>query len=297
MSQLEDMRMFTVTAEMGSFTAAAERLGVTKQFISRRIMALEKRLGSRLLIRTTRKLSVTDTGRSYCERALKILEAVEETEQLVADCNASPRGSLRISAPVSFGTLHLGPAIAHFMTQYPEVKVELDLNDRFVDIVGEGYDMAVRIGQLDDSSLVARHIALTQLLVCASPDYLARRGVPQRPEDLTEHDCLLYGHGPYVEWHFAKQGKLLSLKVTGRLRVNNGELACDAAIAGVGIVFLPSFMVGNALRDNRLQTVLDTFLPPPLGINVVYPQHRQTSQTVRAFADFLRNTFGKADFS
>ncbi|MCE1240972.1 MAG: LysR family transcriptional regulator [Azonexaceae bacterium] len=297
MNQLEDMRMFAVTADTGSFTAAAERLGVTKQFISRRIMALEKRLGARLLVRTTRKLSVTDTGRSYHERAVKILEAVDEAEQLVADRNAAPRGSLRISAPMSFGTLHLGPAIAQFMRLYPEVRIELDLSDRFVDIVGEGYDLALRIGELDDSSLVARQIALTQLLVCASPDYLARRGTPQTPEDLQDHDCLLYGHSPHVEWRFKRQGKPFNLTVNGRLRANNGELACAAAIAGVGVVCLPSFIVGRALRDNRLHTVLDTFLPPPLAISAVYPQHRQTSQTVRAFTDFLRNTFGKADFS
>lgn len=296
MNQLEDMRMFAITAETGSFTAAAERLGLSKQFISRRLMALEKRLGARLLIRTTRKLSVTDTGRGYYERALKIIEAVEESEQLVADRNAAPRGSLRISAPMSFGTLHLGPAIAHFMVQYPEVKVELDLNDRLVDIVGEGYDMALRIGQLSDSSLVARPIALTQLLVCASPDYLARRGTPQTPEELVAHDCLLYGHGPHVEWCFVKQGRPLNLTVSGRLRANNGELAGDAAVAGLGIALLPSFIVGKALRERRLQTLLDTFLPPPLGIHAVYPRHRQSSQTVRVFTDFLRNTFGKADF-
>lgn len=296
MSQLEDMQIFTTTVDAGSFTAAADRLGLSKQFISRRIMALEERLGARLLIRTTRKLSITDTGRSYYERALKIIEEVDEAEQLVANQNATPRGSLRISAPMSFGTLHLGPAIARFMAQYPEVRIEMDLSDRFVDIVGEGYDMAVRIGQLNDSSLVARQIAPTQLVLCASPAYLKQRGVPKTPAELKAHDCLLYGHNRHVEWMLSDKGKPLLQPVTGRLRANNGELSRDAAIAGLGIALLPTFIVGEALREKKLKTVLDAYLPPPLGIYTVYPQHRQSSQTVKAFSEFLRHTFGKTSF-
>jgi DNA-binding transcriptional LysR family regulator len=175
MSQLEDMQIFVSTVDAQSFTAAADRLGLSKQLISRRIMALEERLGARLLVRTTRRLSITDTGRGFYERAVKILQDVDEAEQLVANQNAAPRGTLRLSAPMSFGTLHLGPAIARFMATWPEVTMELDLSDRFVDVVGEGYDMAVRIGQLDDSSLIARAIAPTQLVACASPAGRRRR--------------------------------------------------------------------------------------------------------------------------
>lgn len=296
MSQLEDMQIFVSTVDAQSFTAAADRLGLSKQFISRRIMALEERLGARLLIRTTRKLSITDTGRAYYERALKIIDEVNDAEQLVSSENSSPRGTLRISAPMSFGTLHLGPAIVRFMALCPEVRIELDLSDRFVDIVGEGYDMAVRIGQLADSSLVARQIAPTQVVACASPAYLKQRGTPATPADLKDHDCLPYGHGRNVEWVFSDKGKPLHVPVKGRLRANNGELGCTAAVAGLGIVLLPTFIVGAALRSKQLVTILDAYAPPPLTIYAVYPQHRQASLAVKAFTDFLRNTFGKASF-
>lgn len=296
MSQLEDMQIFVSTVDAQSFTAAADKLGLSKQFVSRRVMALEERLDARLLMRTTRKLSVTDTGRAYYERALKIIDEVNEAEQLVSSANASPRGTLRISAPVSFGTLHLGPAIARFMAQCPDIAIELDLSDRFVDIVGEGYDMAIRIGHLADSSLLARHIAPAQLVACASPAYLKAHGKPGTPLDLKAHECLLYGHGRNVEWHFVEKGRALRIPVKGRLRANNGELACAAAIEGLGIALLPTLIVGEALRAGKLLTILDAYAPPPLNIYAVYPQHRQSSLAIKAFADFLRSTFGKTNF-
>ncbi|MDE2600108.1 MAG: LysR family transcriptional regulator [Rhodocyclaceae bacterium] len=298
MSQLEDMQIFVSAVDAQSFTAAADRLGLSKQFISRRIMALEERLGARLLVRTTRKLSVTDTGHLYYERALKIIEEVGETEQLIGSRNASPRGTLRISAPVSFGTLHLGAAVARFMAQCPEIHIEMDLNDRLVDIVGEGYDMAIRIGQLADSSLIARQIAPVQMVACASPAYFKQRGKPQTPLDLKQHDCLLYGHSANVEWTFSQPdgGKLLHVPVRGRLRANNGEVGCAAALAGLGIALLPTFIAGAALRSKSLVTILDRYAPPPLTIYAVYPQHRQASLAIKAFSDFLRTTFGKANF-
>ncbi len=296
MNQLEDMQIFVGTVDAQSFTAAADKLGLSKQFISRRIMALEERLGVRLLNRTTRKLSITDAGLAYYERAHKIIDEVQEAEQMVSNRNATPRGTLRLSAPMSFGTLHLGPAIARFMEQYPEVRIELDLSDRFVDIVGEGYDMAIRIGHLGDSSLIARQIAPAQIVSCASPAYLKQRGTPQTPAELKDHDLLLYGHNRNVEWTFCEQGKPLQVPVKGRLRANNGELACAAAIAGLGIVLLPTFIVGNALREKKLVTLLDAWAPLPLTIYAVYPQHRQSSLVVKTLADFLRNAFGKTNF-
>lgn len=296
MNQLEDMQIFVGTVDAQSFTAAADKLGLSKQFISRRIMALEERLGVRLLNRTTRKLSITDAGLAYYERAHKIIDEVQEAEQLVSNRNATPRGTLRLSAPMSFGTLHLGPAVARFMEQYPEVRIELDLSDRFVDIVGEGYDMAIRIGHLGDSSLIARQIAPAQIVACASPAYLKQRGTPQTPAELKDHDLLLYGHNRNVEWAFYEQGKPLHVPVKGRLRANNGELACAAAIAGLGIVLLPTFIVGNALREKKLVTLLDAWAPLPLTIYAVYPQHRQSSLVVKTLADFLRNAFGKTNF-
>lgn len=297
MNQIEDMQIFVTTVDTQSFTAAADRLGLSKQFVSRRVMALEERLGARLLVRTTRRLSITDTGRAYYERAVKILQDVDEAEQLVANQNAEPRGTLRLTAPMTFGTMHLGPAIARFMANCPEVTIELDLSDRFVDVVGEGYDMAVRIGQLGDSTLVARAIAPTQLLLCASPAYLAQHGTPAAPAELKQHQCLLYGHSRNVDWPLTERGRPITLPVSGRLRANNGELARDAAVAGLGIALLPTFIIGEALRSGALVTVLDAYAPPPLTIYAVYPQHRQQSRTVKVFTDFLRTTFGKTSFS
>lgn len=297
MNQIEDMQIFVTTVDTQSFTAAADRLGLSKQFVSRRVMALEERLGARLLVRTTRRLSITDTGRAYYERAVKILQDVDEAERLVANQNAEPRGTLRLTAPMSFGTMHLGPAIARFMANCPEVTIELDLSDRFVDVVGEGYDMAVRIGQLGDSTLVARAIAPTQLLLCASPAYLAQHGTPAAPAELKQHQCLLYGHSRSVNWPLTERGRAITLPVSGRLRANNGELARDAAVAGLGIALLPTFIIGEALRSGALVTVLDAYAPPPLTIYAVYPQHRQQSRTVKVFTDFLRTTFGKTSFS
>lgn len=296
MNQLEDMQMFVAAVEAQSFTAAADRLGLSKQFVSRRLMALEARLGARLLMRTTRKLSITDAGRAYYERALKIIEEVTDAEATVSRQNAAPRGTLRISAPMSFGTMHLSPAMARFIERHPEVKVDLDLNDRFVDLVGEGYDMAIRIGVLADSSLVARQIAPMQMVVCASPAYLKRHGKPATPAALKDHECVLYGHNRSVEWTLTDKGKPVRIAVAGRLRANNGELLRDAAIAGVGLTYLPTFIVGAALSRKQLVTVLDKYMPASSAIYAVYPQHRQSSLAVKAFVDFLRSTFGKTSF-
>ncbi|MDB5971009.1 MAG: LysR family transcriptional regulator [Hydrocarboniphaga sp.] len=292
MDQLDDLRIYVATVNAQSFTAAAGRLGLSKQFVSRRVGTLEARLGVRLLLRTTRKLSVTDLGRDYYERARLILEQVDDADRAVSSQNLQPRGKLRISAPMSFGTLHLSPLLPLFLQRNPEVSVELDLSDRLVDVVGEGYDVAVRIALLADSSLIARTVTPVQPYVCASPDYLRQRGTPLTPADIRGHDCLLYGHSPSVEWVFVDgSGKRIAIPVQGQLRANNGELGRDAAIAGLGLTLLPDFIVGNALKDGRLVSVLDAWMPPPGAVYVVYPAHRQTSSAVRAFADFLVETF------
>lgn len=291
MSQLEDIRIFVATIEAGSFTAAADKLGLSKQFISKRMMALEARLGVRLLIRTTRQLRPTELGLAYYERMLALSQQIDDAEQAISQQNAAPRGILRITAPMSFGTLHLGPLLPRFMQAHPQVSIEMDLSDRTVDLIGEGYDMAVRIGQLADSSLIARSIAPMKLLVCASPDYLARRGTPSAPSELRQHDCLLYGHGKHVEWPFINHGKRQSISVGGRLRANNGELVRDAAIAGLGLAHLPTFIVAQALDSGALVSVLDDYCPPASAVYAVYPQHRQSSLAVHAFVDFLHASF------
>ena len=197
-----------------------------------------------------------------------------------------PRGSLRLSAPLSFAMAHLGCLLPLFLQHHPQVSVEVDLSDRPVDLIGEGYDLVLRIGTLEDSTLIARRIASIPRVYCASPDYLALRGTPQKPEDLADHDCLPYGHGRQVQWRF--KGKLQALNVSGRMRVNNGDLLRDTAIAGLGVTYLPTFIVGDALKDGRLVTVLDEFAPEALTLSAVYPQHRQSSRPVQALVEFLR---------
>lgn len=288
MNQVEDMQLFVATVDAASFTAASVKLGLSKQFVSRRVMALEARLGVRLLNRSTRRLSVTEVGREYYERVAKILEDVADAECAVSSQSASPRGTLRITAPMSFGTLHLGALLPRFLLQCPQVGVELDLNDRTVDLLAEGYDMAIRIGALPDSSLIARPLAPAPMVTCCSPAYLQGRGAPATPAELKDHDCLLYGHSKSVEWVFDQDGKPWPVAVTGRLRVNNGEVARDAALAGLGIAWLPTFIVGPALRRGGLVTILDRYVRPPAAVYAVYPQHRQSFLAIRAFVDFLR---------
>jgi len=288
MNPFEEMRIFCQVLDSGSFTAAADKLGLSKQFISRRLMQLEERLGVRLLNRSTRRLDVTPLGQSYYESALRLLGEVEEVEQGIAGQNSEPRGTLRLSAPLSFALAHLGCLLPLFLQRYPQVSVEVDLSDRPVDLLSEGYDLVLRIGVLEDSTLIARRIASIQRVYCASPGYLASRGVPQHPEQLIGHDCLPYGHGRQVQWRFQVKGKVLSINVGGRMRVNNGELLKDAAIADLGITYLPTFIVGQALEEGRLVRVLEDFEPEPLTLSAVYPQHRQGSRPVQALIEFLR---------
>jgi DNA-binding transcriptional LysR family regulator len=295
MNPIEDMQIFVATADAGSITAASERLGMSKQFVSRRIMALEERLGVRLMNRTTRRLSVTELGREYYERAVRIIEDVADAEHSVSGRGATPRGTLRISAPVSFATMHLSALIPVFLARHPDVSIEMDLNDRRCDLVAEGYDMALRIGVLSDSTLVARRIAPVRVVVCGSPGYLRRRGTPRQPDELRNHDCLPYGHGRAVDWEFERDGERVTIPVGGRLRVNNGELARDAAIADLGLAMLPTFIVGEALRDGRLVTLLDEFLPPPIALHVVYPKHRQSFAAIRAMCDFLQQQLARGE--
>ena len=290
MNQLEDMQIFVTTVDAGSFTSASEKLGLSKQFVSRRVMALEARLGVRLLNRTTRRLHVTDAGREYHARAVRILDAVCDAEQAVSSQGGTPTGTLRVTAPMSFGTLHLGMVLPAFLLRCPAIRFELDLNDRTVDLIREGYDMGIRIGRLQDSTLVARPLAPAQVVACCSPSYLQGRGAPATPAELSAHDCLLYGHNPGVEWTFIEDGKSTPRPVSGRLLANNGEIVRDAAIAGLGIAWLPTFIVGEALRDGRLVTVLDRFAAPPVAVHAVYPQHRQVSLAIRAFVEFLGET-------
>jgi DNA-binding transcriptional LysR family regulator len=291
--QLEDMRIFVATVDARNFTAAASRLSLSKQFVSRRVMALEEALGVQLLIRNTRKLAVTELGQEFYERARRILGEVEEAEQAMSLRRAGPRGLLRVSAPMSFGMMHLSPLVAMFLRENGDVRFDMELSDRTVDVVGEGFDMAIRIGILPDSTLVAQKLVDVRMLACCSPAYAKRRGKPAVPADLARHACLLYGHGGAISWDFVIDGAVKGVEVHGPLRANNGDLIRDAAVAGLGIVRLPDFIVADALKSGELVTVLDDFLPGATSVYAVYPQHRQSSVTIRAFVEFLRKQLRK----
>ncbi len=293
MLRLEDLQILVETLDRGSLSAAAARLGLSKQMASRRIAGLEAALGARLLQRTTRRLSATELGLDFAERARHILAEAEAAEAAAAHAAGVPRGRLRISAPVSFGTLYLAPILGGFLARHPALDVEIDLDDRQVDLVGEGYDMAVRLGRLADSSLVARRIYGMRLLLCASPAYLAERGSPGAPADLRQHDCLIYNLARSTEWRFGGGGEA-RVTVTGRLRSNNGEILRDAAVAGLGIVRLPAFLVADCLRRGALTEILPDWACEEGGVHVVYPRHRQASPAIRAFVDYVQERLGSA---
>ena len=291
--QFDDMRIFVATVDAHNFTAAANRLSLSKQFVSRRVMALEEALGVQLLIRNTRKLAVTELGQEFYERARRILGEVEDAEQAMSLRRAGPRGLLRVSAPMSFGMLHLSPLVAMFLREHGDVRFDMELSDRTVDVVGEGFDMAIRIGLLADSTLVAQKLVDVRMVACCSPGYVRRRGAPAAPADLERHACLLYCHGGVVSWDFIVDGVVKAVEVHGPLRANNGDLIRDAAVAGLGIVRLPDFIVADALRSGQLVPVLEAFLPGATSVYAVYPQHRQSSVTIRAFVEFLRKHLRK----
>ena len=293
MDRLDDMLAFIKVVDAKSFTAAADRLNLSKSVVSRRIADLENRLGARLLNRTTRKLSLTEVGQAFFERCTRILSDLDEAERAVADLHAAPRGRLRVNAPLSFGLLHLAGAVAEFMERYPAIEVDIDLNDRYVDLFDEGYDVAVRIGRLRDSSLIARRLAPNRRVVCASPAYIEAHGAPRVPEDLAQHRCLLYTNVPTAEqWQFKVDGETRVVRVNGCLRANNGDILLAAAIAGHGVVVAPTFMCGEALASGDLRCLLSDYTFSDSAVHAVYPQNRHLSPKVRAFVDFLAARFG-----
>ncbi|MGV2289275.1 LysR family transcriptional regulator [Trinickia sp. YCB016] len=291
--QLEDMRIFVATVDARSFTAAANRLQLSKQFVSRRVAALEESLGARLLVRNTRKLAVTDLGYEFHERARRILAEVSDAEQAMSAQRAEPRGLLRVSVPMSFGMIHLSPLVAEFLRAHPDVRFDMQLSDRVADVVGEGFDMAVRIGTLADSTLIAQKLGEVRLVACSSPGYKRRRRAPATPADLERHACLLYGEEGRSGWEFIVDGASRMFDVRGPLRANNGEVIRDAAISGLGIARLPEFIVADALASGKLIEVLEDFSLSSFTVYAVYPQHRQSSVTIRAFTQFLRERLAK----
>lgn len=286
--QIEDLRIYVAVIKAGNFTAAAEQLMLSKQYVSRRIAALEESLGARLLNRNTRKLSVTDNGQLFAQHAQRILDDVQEAELAVSGRRQVLRGSFRLSVPMSFGISHLSPYIAEFLSQHPGIQFQVELADRHVDMVGEGFDMAIRIGTLPDSSLIAKRLGEFRRVICASPTYLQGAGAPREPEDLLQQLCLRYGRESQTGWELFQGDTRKVLAVQGPMVSNNGEMLRDAAVAGLGLILLPEFIVAPALARGELVTVLDDWHPASLHLNALYPQHRQRSEINRVFMTFLQ---------
>jgi len=297
MDTLEGMRTFTAVVTEGSFSKAAGRLGHSPQLVSKYVARLEDRLGTRLLNRSTRRLSITEAGQAYFDRCRQIVAAVDELEDAVGDLGTSLRGTLRINAPMTFGIHHLTPAIAEFQAQHPALRVDLALDDRVVDVVSEGFDLAVRITELESSSLVARRLAPVRLVVCGSPAYLRRKGEPATPADLAQHDCLDYTYwSGRNQWRFRSESRIEEVPTQGCFSANNGEALKTAAIAGHGLVLQPTFIVGDDLRAGRLVRVLPDHPVASLNVYAVYAHRQYLSSKVRAFVDFLGGYFGSAPY-
>lgn len=294
MQNLTDIAIFVKVVELSSFTAAADALDMSQPVVSKAVTRLEEKLGARLLNRTTRRLSLTEAGSELYRRSGSALREIENAELEIARFQTEPRGTLRVSAPMSFSILQLGPAIQTFMERYPGVTVELHMDDRRVDLVEEAFDVAIRIGSLRDSNLVARKITPTRQVICASPSYLAKHGSPERPEDLLEHNCILYSllSAPR-EWRLVDpEGQEHVVPVNGTLHSNNGLVNRAAAVAGGGILLLPTFYLGDQLRSGELKPVLCKFRPQEIAVYAVYPERRNLMPKVRAFIDFIAATFG-----
>lgn len=297
MDRLTSMQAFVAVVESGGFTAAAERLPISRAGVSKHISTLETRLGVRLLNRTTRQISLTEAGQAYYERCVQILEDIADSECVVTGLTSEPHGSLRINAPMSFGRQHLAPLLSRFRVRFPQVDIDLDLNDRFVDVVEEGYDIVIRIARLKDSSLIARRIAPCKHVLCASPGYLEKQGIPTSPAQLAEHSCLHYRHlEAGREWVLQGPDGEHRIPIKGPLTANNGDVICTAACDGMGIALLPTFIIAEPIKSGRLQLVLPDYCPTEIHIHAVYPSKRFMSIKVRSFIDFLIEEFNTADF-
>ncbi|HYD96978.1 MAG TPA: LysR family transcriptional regulator [Noviherbaspirillum sp.] len=292
MDTLTSMKVFTAVVDTGSFAAAADRLDMSRAMTSKYVAHLEEHLGTRLLQRTTRRLTLTESGSAYYERCVQILADISEAEEGALHLNENPRGTLRVTMPVSFGILHMGPVVSEYMKQYPEVKVDILLTDRRVDLLEEGLDLAIRIGALTESGLVAKKLASDRVVICGAPDYFKQYGTPRTPADLAHHNCLLYTYAAAGdEWKLTGPGGVHVVKVSGSLRASNGDMVRLAALGGVGLIRQPTFLCAGDLRDGRLVEVLREYRADELGIYAVYPSRKHLPAKVRSFVDFVAAAF------
>lgn len=293
MNRFENMETFVKVVEAETISAAADRLNIAKSAVSRRLKDLEEYLGVELFHRTTRKLNLTETGRAYYQQCVRLLDDVLETEIAVSQAHGTIKGGLRVALPSSFGLMHIGPAINEFLQLHPQIEFDLDFNDREVDLMQEGFDLAVRIAQLSDSSLIARRIAPIHRILCASPKYLKCAGTPRTPGDLIDHQILVYTLlRDYESWTLTdKDGQTSRIKLNPYIKASTGEFLRDAAVAGQGITFLPTFIVYQEIERGALLPLFTEFTTPEVNAYVIYPQTRHLSQRVRTFVDFLVEKF------
>ncbi len=293
MDTIDGMRTFAAVAAAGSFTSAAKKLGISTNLASKYVARLEDRLGVRLMNRTTRSLSLTEVGQAYFARCQQLLDDLEELESSVQQGQTAPRGTLRVTAPQTFGEMYLTGLVAAFLDDQPGLSVDLMLTDRFVDLVDEGFDLAIRIGALEDSSLIARRLADNRIVACAAPAYLARAGTPRRPEDLKDHACIIDTNvrSP-MRWPFRIDGARVLVPVDGRFHVNSSRAVHDLLLQGQGIGLSPAYSVGPDIADGRLTQILTEFQVADVAVHAVYPHNRYLTPKVRSFVDFLAQRLG-----
>lgn len=295
MSEFNQIKTFIVLVDNHSISKAAEKLGVAVSAVSRRLKELESDLGVQLIQRTTRKMHLTEAGEKFYKRSVRLLDDLEEAKQEAIHATTTLSGTLKIATPVSFGVTHLTPAITAFMHLHPQIKINIDMSDRRVDLVEEGVDLAIRIGELKDSTLMAKKLASVRHVVCASPDFLNLHGLPKTPQDLSTMPALCYGNLNQPDiWHYRSPGKIVgSVKVPVRMTATNGDALVEAAVAGLGILCEPSFIVHGAVERQLLKPVLTDHQWYAMNIYAVYPQSKHLPLRVRTFIDFLADYFGE----
>ena len=295
MDKLVSMGVFAKSAELGSFAAAAQALNISPQMVAKHVAGLEADLGLTLINRTTRRQSLTDIGLAYYDRCKVVLAEVEAADALAQEMLSHPKGVLRVSAPITFGAFSLAPFVTRYLASYPDVQIDLSLSDRYVDPIEDGYEILIRIGELEDSSLIARPLAPYKLIACASPSYLVQRGEPETPEDLLHHDCLAYMNATSPmpsRWAFTKNSSTHEIKINGRLRSDNWKALLHAATEGFGITLGPADVLRPEINAGRLVQVLPDYMGPSRPMHVLYPSHRKPTAKIRSFIDALVSAFG-----
>jgi len=291
---LDGVAVFVAVINSGSFKAAAESLGHSTSYISKEVTRLEKRLGSRLLNRTTRTISLTDAGRAYYERCQQIVIDAENATRSVSQLQDEPRGLLRVNAPTSFGTRHLIEHLSAFLHRYPEVNLEIEFNDRIIDVVAEGYDVVIRVGKVRNSNLIARAFTRSKTVVIASPEYLRRHGTPEKAADLENHHCITYSlEANPLNWTFRKEDEHVQVQLSSRALCNNAEIMVALACDGIGITRVPLFTCSSEVEAGRLKILLEDYEQPEYGVNAVYPHRQYLTAKVRVFVDYLVESFSE----